>query len=86
MPGTSDYYVYAHLDKKPKVPFYIGKGRRNRAYSKSRDDFWLRYVAEVLNDDYEVTFLARDIDEITAYEIEGAFIENLEISTMDQAP
>lgn len=75
MQKKKDYYVYAHLDKETKVPFYIGKGRGKRAFSKKRDDYWLRFVSEVLNHNYDVVFLAKDIDEITAYEVEGAFIE-----------
>lgn len=75
MSEKNDYYVYAHLDKATKVPFYIGKGRGKRAFSKSRDDFWLRFVSEVLNNDFDIVFLAKDTDELTAFEIEAAFIE-----------
>lgn len=75
MPSKSSYYVYAHLDKETRVPFYIGIGKDRRAFDRSRHEFWEKFVSKYLHNDFEVAFVAIDIDEFTAREIEGYFIE-----------
>lgn len=37
------YYVYIHCNEKG-VPFYVGKGRGNRGWSKQRGKIWKDYV------------------------------------------
>ena len=47
MPEKSDYYVYVHITADSKTPFYIGKGRRNRCYTRrQRGTHWDRVVAK----------------------------------------
>jgi len=74
--SMDDYYVYAHVDKDNQIPFYIGKGRERRAYSKERHDNWVYYVSKYAPD-YEVKFIANKVSEFDAFEIENFFIGKL---------
>jgi len=70
----NQYYVYAHVDRENNVPFYIGIGKGKRAFDKSRNDFWTAFVEKYAND-YEVKFLAENISQDIAFEIENYFIK-----------
>jgi hypothetical protein len=67
-------YVYSHVDKETQTPFYIGIGQGERAFDKSRNDFWKMFVTKYARD-YEVKFIAQDIDEGTAREIENLLVK-----------
>jgi hypothetical protein len=71
-----DFYVYAHIDRENEVPFYIGMGRGQRAYSKDRHYYWNLFV-EKYAQSYEVRFIANNISEYDAMEIENYFIHML---------
>lgn len=68
------FYVYAHVDKETQTPFYIGIGQGERAFDKSRNDFWTMFVSKYARD-YEVKFIAENIDEGAAREIESLLIK-----------
>lgn len=70
------YYVYAHIDEETRVPFYIGMGKDNRAYDNKRNDFWVSFV-EKYAPNYEIKFLAKNISQDIAHEIEHFFIAKL---------
>jgi hypothetical protein len=69
----NEYYVYAHVDKENDVPFYIGMGKGKRAQSKERHIHWTTFVEKYAKD-YEIQYIARDIPQDLAYEIEHLFI------------
>lgn len=69
-----NFYTYVHIDRETKTPFYIGIGQGRRAYDKSRNEFWKSFVNEY-SSNYEVKFIAENIDEETAREIEHLFID-----------
>jgi hypothetical protein len=69
----SQHYVYVHIEKEHQVPFYIGIGQVRRAYDKSRNDFWKTFVDKYATN-YEVKFIADNISEDIAQEIENLFI------------
>lgn len=71
-----NFYVYAHVDNETQTPFYIGIGQGKRAFDKSRNDSWIMFVSKYAKD-YEVKFIAENIDEGTAREIENLFIKKL---------
>lgn len=68
------FYVYAHIDNETHTPFYIGIGQGKRAFDKSRNDFWKMFVSKFAKD-YEVKFIAENIDEGTAREIENSLVK-----------
>jgi hypothetical protein len=72
----NEYYVYAHVDKENQVPFYIGMGKGKRANSKDRHNHWTAFVDKYARE-YEVHYIARDISQDLAYEIEYLFITKL---------
>jgi hypothetical protein len=77
------YYIYALFDPIKRVPFYIGKGKGNRAYShlNNRDKCNQRKIARIAEIrssgvEPEVHFIAEEIeDEKIAYAIEYAMIQ-----------
>jgi hypothetical protein len=70
------FYVYAHIDKETKVPFYVGIGQGKRAFDKSRNDFWKSFI-EKYSQDYKVELIAENIEEEEALSLENLFITKL---------
>jgi hypothetical protein len=68
----SKYYVYGHYILGSEEPFYIGKGKEDRAWSKTGHNvYWDRIVKKY---DYEVKLLHENLDESTAHKIETELI------------
>lgn len=60
-----DYYVYVHKKKTDGEVFYVGKGRKSRAYQKhSRSRFWHSVVN---NHGFDVEIVLKDVSEKDAY-------------------
>ena len=60
-----DYYVYFHVDPRIKrfsyfelknkgIPFYVGKGKGGRAYSKKRSKPHLQAINNIINEGYSI--------------------------------
>lgn len=74
--SSSIYYVYEHLKPNTSIPFYVGKGKKNRAYSKDgRNIFWKRVVEKYKG--FEVKLLIENIDEELAFLVEQERIDQL---------
>jgi len=61
-----NYYVYAYLRKSDNSPYYIGKGKGNRAFSKQHNI--------PLPDKSNIIFLEKNLSEIGAFAIERFYI------------
>lgn len=70
----NNFYVYAHYNPIKKEVFYIGKGKDKRAYVKSRNKHWKNIVNKY---GYEVQFIATDLSEIEAHEMEIKLIKDI---------
>jgi len=67
-----DFYVYIHRKKTTKEVFYVGKGKGNRAYQKSRrNKFWKNIVEK---HDFIVDFVEVGLQEWAAFELEQNLI------------
>jgi hypothetical protein len=66
---VNDFYVYEHLRVDTGEPFYVGKGRRKRAFrSDGRSDFWKRIVQK--SGGFTVRFVAQNLSEKFAFDLE----------------
>jgi len=61
------YYVYAYLRKEDNTPYYIGKGKGDRAYQKS-------HCVKVPVDRSRIAFLHTNLSEEDAYSLEEHYI------------
>ena len=62
------YYVYAYINKKTGLPYYIGKGKGDRAYSKDHN-------VSVPKDKSKIIFLETNLTEIGALALERRLIK-----------
>ena len=63
------YYVYAYL-RPDGSPYYIGKGHKDRCYSKNR----ARFSVKPLPDNSNIVFLEKNLSELGAFALERRYI------------
>jgi len=68
----NSYYVYRHIRLDSNTPFYIGKGKGNRAYEKKRNKYWHRITNKA---GYEVEIFLENLTEQQAFNKEKEFIK-----------
>lgn len=74
-----DFYVYEHIRKDTNTVFYVGKGRRYRAWDiHGRSKHWKNIVNKAKG--FEVKIIAEALDEKTALNIEIERIAHLKNS------
>lgn len=72
MKFSNNYYVYKHLNAKTNIPFYVGKGLNDRAFSKaSRNILWKNIVNKY---GYKVEFIMTNLNELEAFYLENFYI------------
>lgn len=74
----SNFYIYRHIRLDTNTPFYVGKGKDKRAYSKQRNNYWHRivskygYVVEMIEENLtEDQAFAKEIELIKLYKSQG---------------
>jgi hypothetical protein len=69
------FYIYAHINPLNGIPFYIGKGKGNRAYTKqSRSKWWLNTVNKY---GFDVILLEEQLFELEAFVKETYWIKRI---------
>jgi len=72
---AAGFYVYEHIRKDSNLPFYVGKGKGNRAYvTQHKTQYWKNIVAK---HGYEVKIIAKDLDEDLSFIVEVERIDQL---------
>lgn len=69
--NLSDYYVYEHIRKDNNIVFYVGKGRRERAYKSKRNEHHDR-IADKYG--FIVNIVKDGLTEEEAYKLENELI------------
>lgn len=70
-----NYYVYLHLKEDTKEPFYVGKGKGQRALFKNgRSEFWQNVVKK---HGYLIKIIMSELSEEQALSLEQVTIANL---------
>lgn len=76
----NDFYVYGHYTADTDQLFYIGKGRKKRAWSTTkRNQHWHRIVKER---GYTVKFFQEDMSNTDAYQLEASLIREVGIHNL----
>jgi hypothetical protein len=73
MSNAQIFYVYEHWRLDRDECFYVGKGKKNRAYSRGgRSSHWGNIVAKLerIGSSYEVRLVATDLKESEAFSLE----------------
>jgi len=69
------YYIYLHIRLDNGQPFYVGKGKNNRAFDKrGRNLYWKKIVNK---NDYDVIFIEENLSEKKSYELEKYWIKRI---------
>lgn len=69
------YYVYLHIKETDGTPFYIGKGKKERAYSKAHRSKWWNSTVDKYGCD--VIILEDELTEEEAYRLERYWIARI---------
>jgi group I intron endonuclease len=70
-----DFYVYMHIKETEGTPFYIGKGSKERAYSKHRrSEFWKSIVNKY---GFDVIIIEDNLYEKDAFNLESYWIKRI---------
>ncbi len=69
------YYVYLHKDKDSGVPFYVGKGKQRRAYSKEGHNWYWHEKVNSLKNGYVVEIVKDNLTELEACSLEQELIQ-----------
>ena len=82
-----EYYVYIYSDLVSKVPFYVGKGKGNRAFAHLHDGSEsdkARKIVEIQARGRQplIEILAFGLDEKAAYKVEAAAIDLLGLKNL----
>jgi hypothetical protein len=82
----NNYYVYLHIKATDGEPFYVGKGRRYRAYDSSkctRSNHWINYVNKY---GFDVIILENNLTEKEAFEKETYWIKRIGRKDLGNGP
>jgi hypothetical protein len=71
----NNYYIYLHIRLDNGQPFYVGKGKNNRAFVKNgRNSYWNNIVNKY---DYDIIILEDNLNEIDSYKLEKYWVKRI---------
>ena len=69
-----DFYVYLHIRHDTNTPFYVGKGRKYRAFKKNnRSEHW----NNISKFGYSIIFLEENLEESVSFQLETYWIRRI---------
>jgi hypothetical protein len=80
----NNYYIYLHIKLSTGEPFYVGKGKDNRAFVKrNRSIHWRNIVNKY---DYDIIFIKEDLTEDEAFIQELYWINRIGRKDINKGP
>jgi len=80
----NNYYIYLHINILTGEPFYVGKGKNNRAFSKkSRNQWWFHIVNKY---GYDILFLEENLNKSESYIKEKYWIDRIGRKDLNKGP
>lgn len=81
---NSGFYVYLHINSKTGEPFYVGKGKNNRAFeTQKRSNWWSNFVNK---NGFDVIILEDSLLEKKALEREVYWIKRIGRKNLNEGP
>lgn len=66
------FYIYLHIQSDTSKPFYVGKGKGDRAYSTNRSKLWKNVASK---HGWKAVIICDDLTEEEAFEVEKFYIK-----------
>lgn len=81
---SAQWYVWLHIDDQG-VPFYVGRGRNDSAWTIHGGFAWEWFVRNKLGGEYRVAMLAHSIDEKRSQQLREAALEHYGLQLLNAA-
>jgi hypothetical protein len=80
----NNYYIYLHINLITGEPFYVGKGKNKRAFSKNKRSKWWHHIVD--KHGYDIIFLETNLTVTQAWYDEMYWIKRIGRKDLNKGP